>query len=50
MAKYDQEAWNDYVTQFDPDSFQDRDLARRLEMMEVLGDSALPEDRFKRVN
>ena len=46
MAAYEKQAWLDYVTQFDQSTFSDQDIARRLDLMDNIGVSALEEDRL----
>ncbi len=43
-SAYNKEVWENYINVFDLDSFEDEDLVRRLEKLQILGESALPED------
>lgn len=49
VAAFAKESWTNYISQFDTSTFQDRQLARRIELLKVLGVPALPEEKLQEV-
>ena len=50
MAAFAKESWTNFISQFDTSTFQDKQLARRIELLKVLGVPALPEEKLQEVS
>lgn len=50
VAKYRQESWAEYITQFEYELFTDESLKRQFALLQTLGVSALSEEDLSNVS
>lgn len=50
VASFEKDSWEKFISQFDTSTFVNRDLARRIDLMSVLGVPALDEAKLKEYN
>lgn len=49
MAKYRKESWEQQITQYEYERFEDESLKRQFELLQMLGTSALSEEDLTNV-
>lgn len=49
MANYRKQSWEEYITQFEYELFQDESLKRQFELLQTLGVAALSEEDLTNV-